>query len=64
MFVALATTLAIAVVIIAVFNFYISVAKELRFWPRFAEMAGISLGVSAISFGAGWALQALLGVQA
>ncbi|MCG6962269.1 MAG: VIT1/CCC1 transporter family protein, partial [Acidobacteria bacterium] len=63
MFVALATTLVIAVLIIAVFNFYISVAKELRFWPRFVEMAGISLGVAAISFGAGWALQAVLGVH-
>lgn len=49
-FVALAVTLAIAVLIIAVFNFYISVARGEPFRRRFVEMAAISLGVSALSF--------------
>ena len=62
--VALASTLTVAVAIIAVFTFYISVAKELRFWPRFLEMAGISLGVAAISFAIGWVLRATLGIDA
>jgi len=39
-----------AILIILVFNFYISVAKDLPFKQRFFEMAGISLGVAVISF--------------
>jgi len=62
-FVALATTLTVAVVIIATFTFYISVAKEVGFWPRFLEMAGISLGVSAISFGIGFVVRRVMGVE-
>lgn len=58
---ALGTTLAIAVVIIALFTAYIGVARDLAFWPRFLEMTGISLGVALISFGIGWAARALLG---
>lgn len=46
----LAVTLIVAVLIIAVFNFYISVARGEAFRRRFIEMAAISLGVSALSF--------------
>lgn len=60
---ALGTTLAVAVLIIAVFTFYISVAKDLAFWPRFLEMSGISLGVALISFGIGWAVRSVLGIE-
>lgn len=49
-YVSLAFTLAGAVTVILVFTFYISVAKDLPFWKRFAEMAAISLGIAAISF--------------
>ncbi len=63
-FVSLGITLAVAVVIIFAFNYYLSVAKDLRFRIRFLEMAGISLSVAAISFLIGWALKALLGVDA
>jgi len=62
-YVALACTLATAVSIIAVFNYYISVAKSLSFRRRFAEMAGLSLGVAALSFLVGLALRAFLGVD-
>ena len=62
-FVALAATLSVAVLIIAAFTFYISVARELRFLPRFLEMAGISLGVAAISFGIGFLVRKLFGVS-
>ena len=62
-FVALAATLAVAVLIIAAFTYYISVAKELRFLPRFLEMAGISLGVAAISFGIGFLVRKIFGVD-
>jgi len=49
-FVCLAISLVTSVVIIAAFNFYISVAKDVPFGKRFLEMAGLSLGVAALSF--------------
>lgn len=61
---ALATTLVLAVLIIAAYTFYITTAKELKFWPRFLEMAAISLSVAAITFCIGWALNHFLGVGA
>ncbi len=39
-----------ALIVIAFFTFYISVAKEVSFKNRFLEMAGLSLSVAAISF--------------
>lgn len=42
--------LVFVVIIIALFNYYIAVAKDLSFKKRFTEMAVISLGVSGISF--------------
>jgi VIT1/CCC1 family predicted Fe2+/Mn2+ transporter len=48
--IALGLTLTIVIVIIAMFTFYISVAMGHPFKKRFFEMAGISLGVAAISF--------------
>jgi len=59
----LAVTLTAAVVIIFLFTFYLSVAKELPFWQRFGEMAGISLGIAAISFAIGLAIRSLLNVN-
>lgn len=49
-FISLIITLSIAVFIILVFNYYVSVAKDYDFKKRFFEMVAISLGVSAISF--------------
>jgi VIT1/CCC1 family predicted Fe2+/Mn2+ transporter len=46
-----------AVAIIALFTFYISVAKGLSFRKRFMEMTAISLGVSALTFGIGWIIK-------
>ena len=46
----LVITLTIAVVIIAVFNYYISVAKGESFRARFTEMAVLSLSVAIFSF--------------
>jgi len=60
---ALALMLAIVVLIILVFNFYISVAKNLKFKKRFLEMACISIGVAALSFGIGILVKNLLGVD-
>jgi vacuolar iron transporter family protein len=52
-----------AVIIIAVFNFYISVAKDEPFRPRFLEMAGLSLGVATFSFIIGYFIRLWLGVE-
>ncbi len=62
-YLALAVTLTISVLIIAVFNFYISVAKDVPFGKRFFEMAGLSLGVAAISFLIGFLIKQWLGVE-
>lgn len=56
-------TMVLAVLIILVFTFYISVAKDLDFRVRFFEMAGISLGVAALSFGIGVLVKRILGVE-
>ncbi len=53
-FINLSITMVLAILIILVFNFYISVAKDLPFKRRFLEMLSISLGVAAISFGIGY----------
>lgn len=47
---ALCCTLLAAVAVILVFTFYLSVAKDLPFFHRFAEMLIISLGIAAVSF--------------
>lgn len=59
----LAVMLANAVIIIFVFNFYISVAKDVDFKKRFFEMCGISLGVAALSFGIGVIVKTYMGVD-
>jgi len=56
-------TLTIAVLIIAVFNYYISVAKDEPFRSRFLEMAGLSLGVATFSFIIGYFIRQWLGVD-
>ncbi len=61
--VSLAFTIINAVLVIAVFNFYISVAKGLSFRRRFTEMTVISLGVAAISFVIGSVISRALGVD-
>jgi VIT1/CCC1 family predicted Fe2+/Mn2+ transporter len=59
----LACTLAGAVLIIALFTYYISVARDEPFRRRFLEMAGVSLGVAAFSFLVGFVLRTFLGVD-
>ena len=61
---ALAAMMAIALIVIACYTFYISTAKGQRFLTRFAEMALISLGVAAISFGIGFLARTLFGIGA
>jgi len=59
----LAISLATAVIIIAIFNYYISVAKGESFRARFTEMAGLSLSVAAFSFVIGYFIRIWLGVE-
>ncbi len=59
----LAIALLTAVIIIAVFNYYISVAKGESFRERFLEMAGLSLGVAVFSFGIGYLIRLWLGIE-
>lgn len=61
-YVALAISVTTSVAIIALFNFYISVAKDLPFGKRFIEMAGLSLGVATFSFLVGYVLSNVFGV--
>ena len=49
--------------IVAVFNFYVSVVEEVSFRTRFLEMAGILGVVSLISYGIGIILRGVLGVD-
>jgi VIT1/CCC1 family predicted Fe2+/Mn2+ transporter len=60
--VCLALALFLAVVVIAFFNYYISVAKDLNFKRRFFEMAGLSLGIAALSFFIGWMFRTVFGI--
>jgi VIT1/CCC1 family predicted Fe2+/Mn2+ transporter len=59
----LAIALITAVLIIAVFNYYISVAKGESFRTRFIEMAALSLSVAAFSFVIGYFIRVWLGVE-
>ena len=63
-FLCLGITLAVVIAIIGLFNYYLSVAKDVDFKRRFLEMGAISLGVAAFSFFIGFVLKKLLGVEA
>ena len=60
---AIMVTLLGAVMVILLFTFYISVAKDLPFWRRFAEMLIISLGIAAISFVIGVLIRTVLNIN-
>lgn len=62
-FIALVSTLAVAVLLIMLFNYYLATARDLDFKHRFLEMTIISLGVAALSFGVGYIMSRLLGVD-
>ncbi len=62
-YVCLVLALSTAVIIIALFNYYISVAKDESFRERFLEMAGLSLGVAGLSFVIGYLVRTLLGIE-
>jgi VIT1/CCC1 family predicted Fe2+/Mn2+ transporter len=59
----LAWALTAAVLIVALFNYYISVVKDEPFRKRFLEMAGVSLGVAGLSFLIGYIARIALGIE-
>jgi VIT1/CCC1 family predicted Fe2+/Mn2+ transporter len=61
--IALGWMLAMVVAEIAIFTFYISVAKDEKFKPKFLEMSIISISVAVLSFGVSIAAKAFLGVD-
>jgi VIT1/CCC1 family predicted Fe2+/Mn2+ transporter len=63
LYLSLGITIATAIFVIFLFSYYISVARDLPFRKRFFEMAGISLGVAALSFLMGILVRTYLGVE-
>ena len=61
--IALFAMIAIVVLIIAGFTYYISVAKGEKFKPKFLEMTLISIGVAVVSFFVGILAKKFLGVD-
>jgi len=59
----LSFTILNAIVVIFVFTFYISVAKDLSFKKRFLEMALISLGIACLTFAIGFIIRVLLNIE-
>ncbi len=59
----LSCTLGGAVLIIAFFTYYISVAREAPFKRRFLEMAGLSFTVAAFSFLMGFIMRTFLDIE-
>lgn len=52
-----------AVLVILVFTFYVSVIKDFSFKKRFTEMAGISLGIAALTFAIGFLVRMFLHID-
>lgn len=60
---AMGIMLLFVVLILAAFNFYTSVARDVPFGKNFGQMCAISLGVAALSFVLGYAVRTFLGVD-
>jgi VIT1/CCC1 family predicted Fe2+/Mn2+ transporter len=63
LFLSLGITLFSAIAIIAIFNYYYSVVKGESFKHRFLEMAILSISVAGISFGIGYLLKSVFGIE-
>lgn len=61
--IALAVMLGIAVIIIALFNYYYAIVRDENFRKRFTEMAILSFGIAALSFGIGYLLKIFSGIE-
>lgn len=52
-----------AIIIVFIFTFYISVAKDLPFKKRFFEVVGISLGIATLTFIIGMVVRSVLSID-
>jgi len=59
----LACALAAGILIIFLFNYYISVARDEPFKRRFLEMAGLSLGIATLSFFIGFIMRTFFDID-
>ncbi len=62
-YVCLSSTIVNAIIVIFLFTFYISVARDLPFKRRFLEMTIISLGIAAVTFMIGSLIKTVLNVE-
>ena len=63
LYVSLAISLTSAILIILFFTFYTAIAQDKPFTKRFLEMAGLSLGVAALTFGIGFVVRHVLNIE-
>ncbi len=62
-FASLIVAVSLALGVVSLFSFYVSVVRDYSFKRRFLEMAVISLGVAALSFGVGVAVRVVIGID-
>jgi VIT1/CCC1 family predicted Fe2+/Mn2+ transporter len=56
-------TLFNAIIVILIFTFYVSIAKDISFWKRFSEMAIISFGIATLTFFIGFFVRMFLKID-
>lgn len=62
-FICLGLMISIVIIIIFIFNYYVSIAKELKFTKRFIEMTLVSMGIASLSFIIGILIRNVLGIN-
>lgn len=63
LYLCLGLTILNAIIVIFIFTFYISVAKDISFKNRFLEMALISLGIAALTFTIGFIIRIFFNIE-
>lgn len=62
-YIALGITILNAIIVVFIFTYYVSIAKDLPFKKRFLEMVIISLGVSCVTFSIGFVIRRFFGIE-
>ena len=62
-YVNLILALSIALIVILVFSFYVSIAQDISFKQRFGEMAFVSLGIATLSFIIGYVVRSMFNIE-
>jgi VIT1/CCC1 family predicted Fe2+/Mn2+ transporter len=62
-YLALGLTILNAIIVILIFTFYISIARDVPFKRRFSEIALISLGIATLSFIIGFLIRVFLNIE-